>query len=659
MFTKRQADLLKKMIENRDFLPVQHYAKVLEVSERTIYSDLKHMETYLRRFQCEIKKIPNKGVRFEGPKEQTERLLNWANLSSSLNLNPVQRQMYILYSLLNGEVLSYNRLAQTFHVSRSSIAGDFKWVKEFFEKEGALLKYDNSGTYIQASERNMQSLFKKFLLKKYQLHFNRYPTSLEEYHHFLLESENTLDIHLLWASFRIITHLSGRYRLADYYSINLYNVLFILLHRHKEGKHIEAFGGSVIEKLPELETYYIAGEIAGKIFQETNLQITAEEMIYLNRHLVASGINSDPSEWENKLEISVKQLIDRFSKIVHIDFSKDEKLLKGLINHLNPMIYRLKNGILLKNPLLSEIKQQYTLMFNITWFVLIDFEKELDIHIPEDEIGFILVHFQSALERNVDIKKILIVCPTGMITSELLETRLRQFLPGMYVYETTSSNDVRSYNLKAFDFIISTVPLGASIDVSHKLFIISPIPTDRELKNLSKFLANSIETEKTFGRMKPLGNDFGFINILDMDCIYVDQKMDSMTEALDFMLKNLEERNIVNAKYRESLFMREKLSSTSFDTGAAIPHGNPEFVNETKLSILVNQKKIPWGKEKVDVVLLLSIAKKDKAKLGPIFSQLTDLLSDREKIEQAFLEKSREEIYQFLFLQSSYERNCL
>src|SRR5690606_14498425 len=129
--------------------------------------------------------------------------------------------------------------------------------------------------------------------------------------------------------------------------------------------------------------------------------------------------------------------------------------------------------------------------------------------------------------------------------------------------------------------------------------------------------------------------------------------------VLDFMVKQLEERNIVNSEYRESLFMREKLSSTSFHTGAAIPHGNPEFVNETKLSILVNHKKIPWGKERVDVVLLLSIAKKDKTMIGPILSQITELLSKRETIEQVFLQKSREEIYQFLFLQSQYERNCL
>lgn len=660
MLSKRQADLLMKLIENKNFMPVQHYAKVLHVSERTVHSDFKNVEAFVKRFQCQIIKVPNKGILLTGTQMQKEKLMEYINQPSHLDMNPAQRQIQILQSLLEGEKLSYNQLAETFQVSRSSIAGDFKWIKEFCNKEMVKLQSDHTGTYIQGLERNLQSIIKKFFLQKFKLKYHRYPTYLNEYHQFLLETENDLDSALLETSFEVITELSTRHGLANHYSINLYNVLVILCYRHQKKRHIEAQVESVIEKLRELETYYIAVELAERIFQELNLKLTEEEIIYLNKHLIASGINMDSlNQNQDRLQIAAQHLIERFSKIVNVNLEKDEKLLKGLMNHLNPMIYRLRNGIVLKNPLLTEIKQQYSLMFNITWFVLIDFEKEMDIHIPEDEIGFILVHFQSALERHADIKKILIVCPTGMVTSELLETRLRQVLPGMYVYEITSSNVVNSYNLKAFDVIISTVPIESSFDESNKIFTISPIPTDKELLKLSRFLANSIETDNTLQRLKPLGKDFGIINILDMDCIYVDQKMDSMTEVLDFMVKQLEERNIVNSEYRESLFMREKLSSTSFHTGAAIPHGNPEFVNETKLSILVNHKKIPWGKERVDVVLLLSIAKKDKTMIGPILSQITELLSKRETIEQVFLQKSREEIYQFLFLQSQYERNCL
>ena len=323
------------------------------------------------------------------------------------------------------------------------------------------------------------------------------------------------------------------------------------------------------------------------------------------------------------------------------------------------MIYRLKNGILLKNPLLSDIKKQYTLMFNITWFVLIDFEKELKIQVPEDEIGFLLVHFQSALERKVDIKKILIVCPTGLVTSELLETRLKQILPGMFLYEITSSNEVTSYSLKDFDFIITTVPIGKADAESNKIFTISPFPTDKELLKLSRFLAATIDSEKPFRKMKPLEKNFGVFNFLDMDLIHVNQNKESMAEVLDFLLKQLEERNYVTPQYRDSLYLRERLSSTSFHTGAAIPHGNPEFVNKTKLSILVNDKKIPWGKERVDVVLLLSISKKDKKMIGPIMSQIYELLAKRETIEQVFIDKSRQEIYRCLYFQSQNGRNGL
>src|SRR5690606_23491573 len=126
-----QVDLLMKMIVNNDFVPVQHYAKILDVSVRTVHTDLKKLEAIIKRFQCQIIKVPNKGILLTATQMQKEKLMEYINQPSHLDMNPAQRQIQILQSLLEGEKLSYNQLAETFQVSRSSIAGDFKWIKEF------------------------------------------------------------------------------------------------------------------------------------------------------------------------------------------------------------------------------------------------------------------------------------------------------------------------------------------------------------------------------------------------------------------------------------------------------------------------------------------------------------------------------------------------
>jgi mannitol/fructose-specific phosphotransferase system IIA component (Ntr-type) len=109
----------------------------------------------------------------------------------------------------------------------------------------------------------------------------------------------------------------------------------------------------------------------------------------------------------------------------------------------------------------------------------------------------------------------------------------------------------------------------------------------------------------------------------------------------------LEKENFVTPLYRKSVFEREATSSTALETGVAIPHGNPDYVKKTNIAILVNNKKIHWGNEKVDIVMMLSISKNDVKKISPIIAQIYDLISSRDRIEIIFFGKTKEEIYRY------------
>ena len=70
--------------------------------------------------------------------------------------------------------------------------------------------------------------------------------------------------------------------------------------------------------------------------------------------------------------------------------------------HVAPMINRLKNNITIKNPMLDEIKKQYKVMFDLTWLITGSISNALNVTITEDEIGFLTLHFLSALERHAN-----------------------------------------------------------------------------------------------------------------------------------------------------------------------------------------------------------------------------------------------------------------
>ena len=102
---------------------------------------------------------------------------------------------------------------------------------------------------------------------------------------------------------------------------------------------------------------------------------------------------------------SIQELINQLSEILKVNLNQDQKLLKSLLFHFTPMIYRLRMNANIKNPLLHEIQTQYSILFSIIAHSVYKIESQYQVILTEDEIAFLTVYFQVALERNKGGKK--------------------------------------------------------------------------------------------------------------------------------------------------------------------------------------------------------------------------------------------------------------
>ncbi len=87
--------------------------------------------------------------------------------------------------------------------------------------------------------------------------------------------------------------------------------------------------------------------------------------------------------------------------------------------------------------------------------------------INEDEVGFITLYFAQLLEENPNKVKSLIMCSTGIGTSELLKVKIGKKIPDIEILDVISTRNIHSV-LEKFpnlDLIISTVKLDASVKV--------------------------------------------------------------------------------------------------------------------------------------------------------------------------------------------------
>ncbi|MCC5895650.1 MAG: transcription antiterminator [Alkalibacterium sp.] len=645
MSLKNKQKLVELLVKTEQFETASSLADQLGVSPRTVYSYLDEIEDVLIKSDTILEKKPGLGTRIIGDAEAKNGLLLSMHQKGTIDLDPIERQAYLLKALLKGKRMSYIEMAEQYYVSRSTIVKDIKAVKKRYTLDDQLICSNNEGTILKADERTLQSVWGKYLSTRYESLFGHPPITTEHYSQFIKEELSLCPLVVQHIS-EEIEHLGARFQLADYYRIQLLENLIVMSYRISQGCHHQKSSGYVFERVTELDTYYIAYDMASRIESAIGLTYKTEDRVFLNECLIANGIkNTDLTDFPEYYSDLVSEMIFKLSQIMNEDLTEDRKLRKGLLHHIVPMCFRLKNGIALQNPYIHEIKRQYSMMFHLTWYVAIDLENELGKRIPEDEIAFLMIHFQSALERKRDIKKILIISQTGLLTTDLLERRIKRYLPSVHIYEVITEDKIGQVDLEKVDLIISTVALKIK---ASPVLTLSSIPSDTELKDLVSQMNAAFSTPSHhMKRVDASSQEHPLIasisKHLTIDRIHVQSREEALTRLIDPLIKV----KTVTAEYRSSVFEREEMSSTAFETGIAIPHGNPAYVKETHISLLINDRKISWGTEKVDVVVMISVARDDIQHIGLIIERLYDVMQSRADVERLFINQSDQSIYRF------------
>lgn len=93
--------------------------------------------------------------------------------------------------------------------------------------------------------------------------------------------------------------------------------------------------------------------------------------------------------------IQVADEIIDYAKL-HLGKRLNESIFISLSDHIYTSITRFQEGIALKNAMLWDIKRFYTDEFEIGKKALDMIEEKLQIRLPEDEAGFLAIHFVNA-----------------------------------------------------------------------------------------------------------------------------------------------------------------------------------------------------------------------------------------------------------------------
>lgn len=223
------------------------------------------------------------------------------------------------------------------------------------------------------------------------------------------------------------------YKIYDVGFQNLIVHIHIAIKRIQENHYVPMENVKLDNYVDELELE-IANIYADRISKRFYVDFPKSEIEYIAIHLSGKKIIDLCKEENGNLVIDqeINDIVNEMLEVVYdgfkIDFKNDLELIMLLGQHLVPLRVRINFDMKMKNPLLKDIKERYSLAYAMAAQSSTVINQRYDKELDDDEIGYIALILALALERqstSIAKKNILLVCSSGKGSAQLLAYKLK------------------------------------------------------------------------------------------------------------------------------------------------------------------------------------------------------------------------------------------
>ena len=601
----RQIFLLEFLLKQHEYLSANQLAEKYGVSTKTVYQDIDKLNDFFDEgeLKSRIVKVPRKGIKLSDDEERKKihsLLLVNKHESGVQDFSPEYRESELIKRLfINQEDLDIYDFAEEMYVTESTVHRDIDKLEKNLGQFNLKIRIKHDQLFVEGDEWNIRKALQSYVIQAQSLGRE------EKIERFF--SEKDIEI-----CYEAISRLSQKYhhQFSEEYSCLLLVECLVFKKRTEHNNCLTERTSNLINDLNHLEVYFFSGELLESIINKSFSEISPYEIEAMAYSLLAYGFSIQSADYIQNIEHQVNELIIKVSNLLSLDLSKDNHLKLMLSNHISKMIFRLRNQIYITNPALEEIKKQYSSLFNVIWIAIRGLSKYYEINISNEELAFIVIHFQLAIEKIVKPLNIVVICQNGIATSELIMSKLHKIFDSDAKITNINARELDFYDLSNIDLIISTIALP---EVKVPVIEVSPILTKDEIESIRSFYSEHMTDNYTLMRTSLDGRKFNLesLQTLIKKPYLIRETVKSKKECLEKMIKECDSSNRKNKEFKESILERETLGSTSVYTGVALPHCDPRFVEQSELIVMTLDKPINWGKNNVKLIILIAVAEND------------------------------------------------
>ena len=632
MQNKRQEQLLAILSERRDWMTSRQLAGLLQVSDRTIRSDVEAINKHTD--PPPIESNVRQGYRL--CEDARPALASGAETrEADIPQTPGARCAYMIQKLLfEVKELNLTMLQSQIYVSGYSIDNDLKRIRKMLEPySGLKLVRNKECISLKGDEASKRRFYRDLLVAEVQENFLNLNTLAHLYRSFNLIEVKDIFVDVL-----------------EEYDYSIHESMFPMLILHA-GTSIERMNCANyinmeegMQGLEDTIEYQIAQTFFDRISKRLHITVHDGEvgmfaLVIMGRR--AANYTSDfvnyNGKWMNTKKL-VAEALEQVYALFGLDFRQDADLVAGLKMHFHGLIERVKNQVRMEDVFVEEIKRKYPLVFEMGIYVLEFLEQRLGRPISDVESCYIALHLGAASERMNSVRKYraVMILPHNQSFSDMCVKKIsdmfRERMEVVKVFGYFEEDEVSALDP---DLLLSTFPLEHGLDVetvSINLFV------DSETE--SKILQAINRLDKKGFRLE-FTSHIG--NLIRKEHYHSQVDMDQPEEIIRMLCAGLEKEGIVEPEFTEVVLKREQMSPTSFVNTFAIPHAFGAFARNSTIAVAQLKNPVKWGAFEVRLVMLFAINEGDARMIKIFFDWVSNVVNQPEELAKLVAPCSYEE----------------
>lgn len=509
--TTRQRDVLRLLIDARAAQSTASIADQLQLTPRQVNYSLKGMQRWLAQHGLDLSITPGVGAELHRSPEQQLMLVSLLESDDSyqLVLTPGQRQQLFLFQLLaTDEPLILYQLQQRSQVSRTTILKDLDsaepWLTEF---DLVLERRPNYGIEVSGSEKALRQAFVALLWGDLTFGESLWGMTHMDGLVFSLRGDAGL-LPILQQVAEVVDEIEARTtftsvaqaelslggRFSDVAVLHLALVMAVQRYRVRHGKLLDV-NSAEIKRLVAHPIWPSALRIASSRLRALDKEACEAEVASIAAHLLGSPRNDrwpGDVESENGFASLIDKLMRSISEAYQLEeLLEDSTLQNGLIVHVIPACLRQRYGLWSPTQNSNRLQSTYAFELALADTLRDQIAKETGAVLPEHEVNNLALLIRAAYvrERPNRLRNVIVVCPSGMATAQLLTARLKARFPRLGTLQVLSMRELSVERLSLAELVLTTVPLPPAITTNANVIQVHPLLLPEDIEKITAWIS--------------------------------------------------------------------------------------------------------------------------------------------------------------------------